>query len=374
MGMRYHTGMGICVQLDAIRRLGLGALLAAALGAGAPLRAAEPVAVPTVVARPAGVGGSFVLDGAVQAVRQSTLAAQTAGNVRTLAVKAGDRVKAGQLIARIDERDAQAGLLRAQAGVAEARAQLRNAELSAQRQRELRQQGFVSQAALDVSETTAQAARAGLEQAQAAQEQAVLARSFAAIAAPFDAWVLATHVEAGELALPGRAVATIYSPGAMRAVVQVPSSRAAWARAARQVQVLLPNGRAVEPTATTLMPSTDPVAQTIEWRLDLPASVAAAVTPGQSVQVRFAAAGSGDGGPIVVPTAALLRRGELTAVYVVQGNRFVLRAVRVGADRGAAGIEVVAGLKAGERIAADAVRAGLADAVPQGGATVASSR
>ena len=372
MGMRYHTGMGICVQLDAICRLGLGALLAA-LGAVAPLRAAEPVAVPTVVARPAGVGGSFVLDGAVQAVRQSTLAAQTAGNVRTLAVKAGDRVKAGQLIARIDERDAQAGLLRAQAGVAEARAQLRNAELSAQRQRELRQQGFVSQAALDVSETTAQAARAGLEQAQAAQEQAVLARSFAAIAAPFDAWVLATHVEAGELALPGRAVATIYSPGAMRAVVQVPSSRAAWARAARQVQVLLPNGRAVEPTATTLMPSTDPVAQTIEWRLDLPASVAAAVTPGQSVQVRFAAAGSGDG-PIVVPTAALLRRGELTAVYVVQGNRFVLRAVRVGADRGAAGIEVVAGLKAGERIAADALRAGLADAVPQGGATVASSR
>ena len=374
LGMSYHTGMGMHLHRDTMRRLGLGALLAAALGATAPLRAAEPVVVPTVVAQPAGVGGSFVLDGAIQAVRQSTLAAQTAGNVRTLAVKAGDRVKAGQLIARIDERDAQAGLLRAQAGVAEAHAQLRNAELSAQRQRELRQQGFVSQAALDVSETTAQAARAGLDQAQAAQEQAVLARSFATIAAPFDAWVLATHIEAGDLALPGRAVATIYSPGAMRAVVQVPSTRAAWARAARQVQVLLPNGRAVEPTSSTLLPSTDPVAQTIEWRLDLPASVVAAVMPGQSVQVRFAAAGSSDSAPIVVPTPALLRRGELTAVYVVQGNRFVLRAVRVGADRGAAGIEVVAGLKAGERIAADAVRAGLADAVPQGGATVAWSR
>jgi hypothetical protein len=67
----------------------------------------------------------------------------------------------------------------------------------------------------------------------------------------------------------------------------------------------------------------------------------------------------------VVPSAAVLRRGELTAVYVAQGSRFVLRAVRAGADRGPSGVEVLAGLQAGERIAADAVRAGLADAVPQ---------
>ena len=64
------------------------------------------------------------------------------------------------------------------------------------------------------------------------------------------------------------------------------------------------------------------------------------------------------------PASALLQRGELTAVYVVQGQRFVLRAVRTGAQHGAAGTEVLAGLKAGERVALHAVQAGLAGAVP----------
>ena len=71
--------------------------------------------------------------------------------------------------------------------------------------------------------------------------------------------------------------------------------------------------------------------------------------------------------PLVLPQAAVLRRGELTAVYTVDPaspQRFVLRAVRTGSDRGTAGVEVLAGLKAGERYALDAVRAGLAGAVP----------
>ncbi|HET7527493.1 MAG TPA: efflux RND transporter periplasmic adaptor subunit [Burkholderiaceae bacterium] len=330
--------------------------------------------VPTLVTQAGDAGGVLVLDGSIQAVRQSTLAAQVPGNVTLLALKAGDRVKSGQVIARIDDRDAQAALLRAQAGVAEAQAQWRNAELNTKRNRELQAQGFISQAAFDVADTQAQAAQANLKQAQAAQAQAALAHGFTTVTAPFDAVVLATLVEAGDLATPGRPVATVYAPGAMRAVVQVPSSRATLARDAAQVQVVLPDGRAVEPTTRTVLPSADPVSQTVEWRLDLPTQAVAGLLPGQSVQVRFAAAAAASGrptAPVVVPSSALLRRGELTAVYVVQGDRFVLRAVRAGIDRGAAGTEIHAGLKPGERIAADAVKAGLADAVPQ--ATAAAS-
>lgn len=321
--------------------------------------------MPTLVAQAGDAAGGAVLDGSVQAVRQSTLAAQVAGNVTVLAVKAGDRVKSGQVIARIDDRDAQAGLLRAQASVAEAQAQWRNAELNTKRNRELHAQGFISQAALDVADTQAQAAQANLKQAQAALAQAALAHGFTTVTAPFDAVVLATLVDAGDLATPGRAVATIYAPGAMRAVVQVPSSRAALAREARQIQVTLPDGRTVEPTARTVLPGADPVSQTVEWRLDLPDQALAGLLPGHTVQVRFAAAPSSAAAPIVVPSSAVLRRGELTAVYVAQGDRFVLRAVRAGVDRGAAGTDIHAGLRPGERIAADAVRAGLADAVPQ---------
>ncbi len=347
--------------------------VAGVLSLQAAAHAAAP-AVPTLQAQPGGEGAALVLDGSVQAVRQSTLAAQVAGNVVTLAVKAGDRVKAGHLIARIDDRDAQAGLLRTQAGVAEAQAQWRNAHLNSQRTRDLQAQGFVSQAARDVADTQLQAAQANLTQAQAAQTQAALVRGFATVSAPFDAVVLATLVEAGDLATPGRALVTIYAPGAMRAVVQVPSSRAALARSAQRVQVLLPDGRAVEPSERTVLPSADPVSQTVEWRLDLPADALPGLLPGQTVQVRFAATGAGPAATIVVPSAAILRRGELTAVYVAQGDRFVLRAVRAGRDRGVAGTEVYTGLQRGERIAADAVRAGLSGAVPQAGATPVTTR
>lgn len=353
--------------------VGLGLAFAIAL----PARAGRPV--PTVVAQAAAAAGQQQLDGVLQPVRQATLAAQVGGNVLALAVKAGDRVRAGQLVARVDERDAQAALLRGEAGVAQAEAELRNARLNAERTRALKAQGFVSQAAVDQADTQHQAAQAGLQQAQAGRAQAALARGFTAISAPFDAVVLATHVEAGDLATAGRPIATVYAPGALRAVVQVPASLAASARQAGAVQVLLADGRRLQPTGRQLLPAADAVSQTVEWRLDLPAGADAGampLLPGQAVQVVWqgpAAPAAVTAGAVsdapgrtapVLPASAVLRRGELTAVYVAQGPRFVLRAVRLGAARGAAGVEVLAGLKAGERVAADAVAAGLADAVP----------
>lgn len=340
-------------------------LLAAAAAALALAGAAAAQPVPTAVLQAAPDRAGFVLTGALQALRQSTVAAQTAGNVLELAVQAGDRVRAGQLLARIDERSAAAGLAAADAGVAQAEALLTNARSQAERTRELKRQGFVSQAALDAAETQLRAAQAGQAQAGAARAQAALARGFASVTAPFDAVVLATHVEAGDLAAPGRALATLYAPGRLRAVVQVPSTRSALARAASTVEVQLPDGRWVAPTARTELPSADPVAQTVEWRLDLAPELAAGFAPGQSVQVRFAgAAVPGTAARPLLPAAAVLQRGELSAVYVVQDGRFVLRPVRLGAVQGDAGVELLAGLKPGERFATDAVRAGLAGAQP----------
>jgi len=330
--------------------------------------AATPV--PTVKVGAAGPDAAFEIEGTVQAVRQATVAAQTSGNVLALAVKAGDLVKAGQVLARVDDRDLSAGLARTDAGVAQADAEYRNARLAAERNRELRSKGFVSQAAVDVAETQLKAAQAALQQAQGARSQAALARGFASVTAPFDGVVLATLADAGDLASPGRALVSLYAPGAMRAVVQVPASRAALARqaSARAVQLPAAGGTVatwVTPLRSAELPVTDPVAQTIEWRLDLPAS--AAVQPGQRVTVRFeggAVATPTTSKALTVPATAVLRRGELEAVYVSDGRQFVLRAVRLGSGRSGATVEVLAGLKPGDVVALDAVRAGLADAAP----------
>ncbi len=348
-------------------RLPLIALAAAAVLTVAPGHAFAATAVPAVAVGQGAAAAGFELDGALEPVRQSTVAAQVPGNVLQLLVQAGDRVAAGQVIARIDERDAQAGLARSDAAVAQAEAELRNARVHLERSRELRAQQFVSQAALDVAETQHKAAEAGLRQAQAGRTQAALARGFAAVTAPFAGVVLATHLEAGDLASPGRPIATIYAPGVLRAVVQVPGSRMALARGARRVEVQLP-GRTqwIAPTSATALPVADAVSQTVEWRLELPADAAAGQLPGATARVRFVADAVAPAAGAEVPTVpagALLRRGELTAVYVVQGGRFVLRAVRTGAVVGDS-VQVLAGLRPGERVAVDPVRAGLAGAAP----------
>ena len=82
----------------------------------------------------------------------------------------------------------------------------------------------------------------------------------------------------------------------IRAVVQVPVSRAS-------------------------VPTADPVSQTIEWRPELPAEAAQSLLPGQQVRVRFAA---GQTQRMAVPISAVLRRGELTAVYGASGKGFAL--------------------------------------------------
>jgi multidrug efflux pump subunit AcrA (membrane-fusion protein) len=212
---------------------------------------------------------SLDIEGTLQALQQSTVAAQVGGNVLQLAVKAGDRVKAGALLARIDERELQAGLAGGDAGVAQAAAALAQAQQNATRTRDLRAQGFVSQAALDLAETQLQAAQAAHRQAQAGRSQAALARSFAAVTAPFDAVVLATHVETGDLATPGRPLVTLYAPGRLRAVVQMPLSRSAVARASPW-KSCCPTAAAWLPVSRTELPGTDAVSQTVEWRLNLP--------------------------------------------------------------------------------------------------------
>jgi multidrug efflux pump subunit AcrA (membrane-fusion protein) len=152
-------------------------------------------------------------------------------------------------------------------------------------------------------------------------------------------------------------------------VVQVPVSRSAQVQGSTAVEVKVStadgSSQWVRPSQSTHLPTADAVSQTIEWRLELPAGASKGLLPGQQIRVRFAA---GQSQRLLVPASAVLRRGELTAVYAVSGQGFVLKAVRLGADHGATGVEVLAGLTDTDRVALDPVRAGLAGAQPVGSA------
>ncbi len=332
-------------------------LLLAAVSAAA---AAAPVAV-EVVARE--LPQAFAAEGTVEAVKQATVGAQATGRVVELAVKAGDTVKAGQLIARIDAREADQAVAASLSQVAEAEANLANARRAYERNRELVAQKFVSQAALDQSEASYKAAQAQVAALKAAAGQAATQRSFATVVAPFAGVVGATHVEAGDLATAGRQIATVFVPGDLRVTATLPQAALArWKRDLPVVVELPVLNRSVTAVRATVVPIADTRTHTVKVRLDLP--VAEGLLPGQFARARFA---TGTVRAIAVPPSALLRRGEVSAVYVLdKDGRALLRQVRTGdtlVDPKEGGvIEILSGLRAGERIAANPVAAGLSAA------------
>lgn len=327
--------------------------------------------VPIATAQLKSVGMGFELDGVVQPVKQSTVSAQASGRIAAFNVKAGDKVKAGQVLATVDDRETQTGVQRSQAQVAQAQADLRNAQANFNRTKDLQSKGFVSAAALDTADAQLKSALAGRDQAGAGLKQSSIAQGFTKVLAPYDGWVLQTMAEAGDLAVPGKPLLTVYAPTPLRAVVQVPVSRSgavATSASAGSVEMRLTGTDGTEkwirPASHQNVATADAVSQTIEWRFDLPMDTTktfTALLPGQQIKVRFAGS---QASKMIVPSSAILRRGELTAVYVATGETFVLKAVRLGADQGAQGVEIVAGLQAGDRVALDPVKAGLAGAKP----------
>jgi len=296
------------------------------------------------------------IDGVVEAVMQSTLSSQIPGRVLSLNVKAGDRVKAGQVLATIDDRETQTGVLRSQAQLQQSDAELRQLQIALKRTQELKTQGFVSSAALDLAEAQYRAAQAGRDSAGAATAQAKVTQSFSKVSAPYDAWVLETSAQAGDLALPGKPLITIYAPQPLRVVVQWPASQKSSLPKLNDIQIQS-GSETFKPVAMQIMPNADGISQTIGIKLDLPRTGAVVnASPGQQVQVRIAGAAQAKG---LVPKSAILRRGEITAVYVAQENGFAMKLVRLGADHGSAGVEIWAGLKDGDLIAIDAVQAGM---------------
>jgi RND family efflux transporter MFP subunit len=364
--MQYHTGTAMLRHHSTLVRRSVAALwlMHAIVAVAGPDRVAPEVAVVRVAPQSVAVG--FEFDGVVEPVKQSTVSAQASGRLVNLTVAAGERVRAGQVLATIDDRESQTGLQRSQAQVSQAEAEWRNAQAHFRRTSELQAQGFVSRAALDNAETALKAAQAGRDQAAAGARQSALAQGFTRVTAPYDGWVRETLAQAGDLALPGKPLLTLYAPTPMRAVVHVPVSRSPAARAASGIEVRIPGGAGsdtwIKPVSREVLPVADAVAQTVEWRLELPPGPAATLAPGQQVRVRFSGT---ERARMLVPPAAVLRRGELTAVYVASAHSgFVLKAVRLGADHGAAGVEVVAGLGPEDQVAVDPVRAGLAGARP----------
>ena len=338
--------------------------LAAALVLAAPAGAqATPVSAagagPTLEVAVRDFAQTLAAEGVVEAVKQATLGAQVAGRIVEFTVKAGDTVRAGQVLARIDARTADQAVAASLSQVAEAEANLANAKRKHERNRDLLAQKFVSQAAVDQSEAEYKAAQAQLAAVKANAGQASAAQSFNTITAPYAGVIGATLAELGDMAQPGRPLVTVFDPRDLRVTATLPQTALSKLKLTEPVRVEIASlGKSVTATKVTVIPVADARTHTTRIRLDLPA--AEGVLPGQFARARFV---TGAVRVLAVPATALLRRGEVTAVYVVDGQgRAQLRQVRAGEEVGDGFAEILSGLSAGERIATNPVQAGMSPA------------
>jgi RND family efflux transporter MFP subunit len=286
--------------------------LAPVAGAALAFAAHADNGAPTVQVETRAVDEVYAADAIVEAVQQATLAAQINGSVTTFFVDAGDRVKKGQVLARLDSRETDAQVAATRAGIAQAEAALAAAQSNYERTKSLVAQKFISQAALDRAESDYKVALAAVETARAGSVQAATARGFAEIRAPFDGVVTRRLMEVGEFASPGRAVIAVHDPAALRAVGSLPQFVLPSTARVERATVDVPSiGTTLVATRVTVLPAADPRLLSTQVRADLPAAAAPGLAPGVAAKVLIPI---GKANKRVIPEAALVRRGELVAV------------------------------------------------------------
>lgn len=339
-------------------RFRLALLAPLVLATPAWLTAAE---LPSVVAQAGAGRRTLGFDGVVEAVRQTVVASQVAGAIVRLDVRVGDRVRAGQVLMRIDARAAEQTAAASEAQARAARAELDVAAKDFQRQQQLFQQNYISAAALDRADAAFKATQAQL-QAQLAQAGAARTQSgLHVVTAPFDGVVSEVPVQLGDMAMPGRALATVYDPAVLRITAAVPQTVAQQMLAGQMPRAELPGLPAaaawVAPLRVQQLPTVDAATLSVQLRAELPPALAG-VVPGMfarlwlpvSASTGSAAPGGAAAAGLTVPLQAVVRHAELTAVYVLGADgKPVLRQVRLGRNQGEQ-VEVLAGLMAGERV------------------------
>ena len=315
---------------------------------------AETAPLETVAAEMARAPLERVYDGTVEAVNQATMSAQTAGRIAEVFYDVDDYVEPGQPIVRFTDVEQQSALRQARAALTEATARQTQAEAEFRRAEGLFQSGSSSQREYDQALAARDATVARVSAARSAVETAEQQLEYTLVRAPYAGIVTERHVEVGEAVSVGQPLMSGLSLESLRVVVNLPQQAAAKVREHNAAYILTDEGR-VEAQSITIFPFAHSASNTFTARVELPQGQFA-LYPGMFVKVAFVV---GDAERLLVPTHALLRRSEVTGVYVVSPDGSLrLRQVRAGNTFGDR-TEILAGLGEGERVAVDPVRAGI---------------
>ena len=281
---------------------------------------------------------------------EATLGTKLMGHVTDVAVRAGDRVEAGALLLRIDDRDLDARREQAQAALRSAEAARDEARLHAERLRALFADSAAARAQLDAAEAGLVRAEQAARAARAGTAEVESLTDYSTIRAPFHGTIVQRFVDPGALAIPGNPLIRIEDASKLRLLAPVTPGLAERVRRGATLEVSI-EGVPASGKVEAIVPAPGASLVTVQVIVDNP-------------QLRFssgsAATISLPGEPrraMLVPAEALVRTGDLVGVRIWAAGATTTRWVRLGREHGKH-VEVLSGLTLGDSIVVPASPAG----------------
>jgi len=289
--------------------------------------------------------------GRVKNLKESTVSARVMGRVMSVRVKAGDTVRKGQVLMRLDDRDARGRADQARGALASATAAEQVAGQMLQRFESLRKQDATSRAKYDKATFDHENAKGAVIQARGALLTAQTFLKDTVVMAPFSGKVVDTLIEEGEMAAPGYPLIRLEGESNLEFEATVSGRDLGAISKGMTVQVFLDVGRGqpqeIAGSVSEVVPASDRITHSNVVRVAL--AETEGVRSGMFGRVRFSSIESSCEG-LLVDKDRIFSRGQLQAVYIVDSSdRVRLRLVKAGRDVDSK-TEILAGLAEGDRI------------------------
>ncbi|HVA47620.1 MAG TPA: efflux RND transporter periplasmic adaptor subunit [Pirellulales bacterium] len=283
--------------------------------------------------------------GTIRAVHETTIGSKLLARVVEVNLKAGQHVRAGEVLVRLDDADLRAKLEQAQAAAVSAEAGYNQAVTDEQRYGSLVKTGAVSRQEYDRITTTLTSLQAELRRAKETVNEVQATLDWATILSPMDGTVIDKKVDVGDLVMPGQVLLTMFDPQRMQLVASVRESLAQRLEVGQDIGVeieglsgrysgkiseIVPEARTASRAFLVKVAGTGPKGV-------YPGMFARMLIPLEQEEV------------LVVPRQAVSNVGQLELVRVVDRGRTVRRAVRTG-RRFDNDVEVLSGLREGEQV------------------------
>ncbi len=283
--------------------------------------------------------------GTLRAVSESVVASKILARVEEVQVKAGQEVRQGDVLVLLDKGDLDARLEQALAAERSAKAKYDQAEIDQGRAQRLQAKGSITQSELDQTNTALRTAKAEVERTRRAIEEARIVVSYATVRAPISGRVIDKKINAGDTVTPGQALLVMYDPSHMQLIATVRESLALQLKVGQELPARLDSlGYACHATISEIVPEAQAESRSFQVKVTGPCPPN--VYSGMFGRIFIPLE---DEDVLIVPAEAVRRVGQLDEVDVVEDGAVYRRAVQLGRTLDE-GIEVLSGLKPGERV------------------------